>query len=221
MIPLRPRCPAGRYLLEAIGLCVLTGLAGCSQREETIRQLHFRIDELRAQVTQLSDQQIQDAETIEALDQQIANLQTLGPRRLDKLFTVHRIQFAKRTGGIDLDGQPGDEGVVVYLQPVDENGSVLKAAGSARVQVFDLQAPSGQQLVGEYQVDVEQMAGLWNDRLMTRHYSIRCPWPQQNPPQHSQLTVRAEFTDYLTGRTFHAQAAVNVQLSRRPPRQPA
>jgi FtsZ-binding cell division protein ZapB len=210
----RHRGPATCSLMAASVVCLLALVSGCDQQSDTIRQLHFRIDELQAQVTKLTDQQITDAETIESLRRQIDNLQTLGPRRLEKLVTVNGIRFAKRTGGIDLDGVPGDEGVVVYLQPVDKDGSVLKAAGSARIEVFDLLASDERQLVGEYDVDVDQMAALWNDRLTVRQYTIRCGWPQGVPPEHAELTIRAEFTDYLTGRTFHAQTAVNVRLPR-------
>jgi hypothetical protein len=199
-------------LAFALAIALSAVLAGCDTTSEEMRQLQFRVNELQDQVKTLNDRQVKDAETITTLERQVRTLQALGTRRLDKLVHVHDVRFARLTGGIDLDGQPGDEGIVVYLQPVDESGAIIKAAGSALVQVYDLQAEQGRQLIGEYEIDADQMAALWSDRFMTRHYAIRCPWSREQPPLHRDLTVRVEFTEYLTGRTFHHQAAVRVAL---------
>ena len=50
---------------------------------------------------------------------------------MKKLYVAYGIKFARLTGGVDLDTQkPGDEGLRVYITPVDETGQTVQAAGS-------------------------------------------------------------------------------------------
>ena len=110
----------------------------------------------------------------------------------------------------DLD-KPGDDGVKVTITPVDQAGSDLKAAGSGKVQVYDLAAPEGENLVAECSYDANTTAKDWVDSLFGSYYNFQCKW-RSGPPAHSELTVRAAFTDYLTGKTFTAQKVIQVEL---------
>jgi len=52
------------------------------------------------------------------------------------------IGFFTRTR--DFDGQPGDDGLEVRLQPLDQFGDPAKAVGSYRIEVFDYRLRSGE-----------------------------------------------------------------------------
>ena len=47
--------------------------------------------------------------------------------------------------------------------------------------------------------------------FMTNYYSFICPW-KSSPPAHEEITVRVEFVDYLTGKSFTAQKTCKLQL---------
>ncbi len=203
--------PAGRVLL-VIGLSVVAGCDGPTTQER-FRQLDLENRELSDQVEKLTNHNTTKDALIEAQRTQIKTLQRLGDKRLEKLYHVTAIKLERLSGGADYDGKPGDDGITVYIQPVDQEGHVIKAAGEIRVELFDLANPDGQLKIGEYRFDADHTPKLWHGRLMTHHYTVECRW-RVRPPAHEEITVRVEFTDYLTGRTFRAQKAVTVKLSK-------
>lgn len=143
-----------------------------------------------------------------ARETRIRTLLALGDRRLQQLFTVAGIRLGRYTGGLDIDGEPGDEGVRVILRPVDATGSALKAAGDVTIELFDLAAEADRR-IGRYRFGVETIGEHWSEALGSYHYSFDCLW-QGPPPAHESLTIRVEFVDYLTGETFTTQRAVEV-----------
>jgi len=199
-------------VLLVVGLSVVAGCDGPTARER-FRQLDVENRALSDQVEKLTNENATKNALIEAQRKQIKTLQRLGDKRLEKLYHVTAIKLERLTGGADYDGKPGDDGVTVYIQPVDQEGHVIKAAGEIRVELFDLANPDGQRRIGEYRFDVDHAPKHWHGRLMTHHYTVECRW-RVRPPTHDEITVRVEFADYLTGRTFRTQKAVTVKLSK-------
>jgi hypothetical protein len=151
-------------------------------------------------------------ETIGRQNQQITELQNLGPKRLDKLFYVTGLELGRRSGGLDTDGKDGDDGVMVYLQPVDRDGHVIKAAGEATIQLYDLANKPDENMIGEYRWPLDELGKRWAGGFLgSSQFSLMCPW-LHGPPAHDQLTIRVTFIDYLTGKTFTAQKVVTVHL---------
>ncbi len=199
---------------------VLTGLlailaGGC---EATVSKAKFDrlnqqwLDALRDN-SDLTRRNAQLHETIRRQNEQIVTLQALGDKRLDKLFHVSSIEIGRHSGGVNTDGRVGDDVVKVYLQPIDQFGHVIKAAGEATVQLFDLAEPPPQNLIGEYHWPVDELGKQWAGGFVgSSQFTLTCPWPA-GPPAHDQITIRAVFVDYLTGRTFTAQKVVKISLA--------
>lgn len=166
------------------------------QNEKTIRQLREEVQQLRQQI----DQQ----------QQQITTLQHLGEKRLDLLFVPVRINLGRYTGGVDTNDLPGDDAIKVYLEPIDQTGDSIKAAGEVTVQLYDLAADSSENLIGEYHWNSEEIGSCWKGGLMSRYFALVCPWKEI--PANDEITVRVVFTDYLTGKTFSAQKTCKVSL---------
>ncbi len=145
-----------------------------------------------------------------ARQKQIQTLQGLGEKRLGLLFCVTDIKLGKYTAGVDLDDRPGHDGVRVYLTPIDADGHAIKAAGAVKIQLFDLAAKTGENLVSACDFPVDKIAERWSAGFMTYHYRFECRW--KTPPKHDEITVRVEFTDYLTGKTFTAQKVCKIRL---------
>jgi hypothetical protein len=125
------------------------------------------------------------------------------------LYPADRIEIEQLSGGYDDDKLPGDDGVIVYLRPLDRVGDPIKVAGDIRIELFDLSLPEGQQKIGEYIIPVAKAQEMWYGRFMTYHFTIRCPW-QERPPVNPEVLVRASFLDYLTGRELNATREVRV-----------
>jgi len=190
--------------------------AGCSPDPLT---LHERLHIANAMVRDLQ---------LELLtrDRRIAELaggetSTLPQKSVDKLdsdrlarddpFRAVKISFSRVTGGLDLDGQPGDEGVRVVLIPKDAEGDAVKRAGTVQIDLFDLALVGGDQRIGHWSFTVDQVAHEWVGGFGVDSYSFELKWPGGRLPEHRELTVAARFTT-LDGRKLSAQKAIKVQL---------
>jgi hypothetical protein len=177
-----------------------------------------RQEQLRQEAQGLREELAAARKRLAERDKQVSSLLALGDKRLEKLYVVQRISLGMATGGIDLDGKAGDEGVKVYLQPIDQHGSVLKAPGEVTIQLYDLAAPAKQNLVGECRFDLDETSKAWSSGFLTYHYSFTCRW-KAAPPEHDEITVRVEFLDYLTGKTYTAQKPCKIERPVKPGRQ--
>lgn len=200
---------ARRRLLLAslLGWLALLPSAGCPSAAEL--ELRRRVDQLTGQVTEKDHQLAAQRLTIEQLHQQLGQVRGLTPEDLEKTFYPEKIEIASLSGGDDYDGRPGDDGVTVYLRPLDRDGDAVKVAGDIRVELYDLANPPDQNLIGVYSIGVDQVSQLWYGKFATYHYTVRCPW-KDGPPRHDEITIRATFVDYLTQRVITAQTACKI-----------
>ncbi len=182
---------------------------GCESPAEL--QMRKEIGDLRQTVKDRDNQLAAQKAALEETNRQLAVARSISEDDLKKLFYPERLEIDKLTGGYDSDGKLGDDGVVVYLKPIDKDGDVLKVPGDITIQLYDLAAPPAQNFIGEYKVSVDQVAKLWHGKLWTNHYAIKCPWPH-GPPKHPEVTVRVLFVDYLTKRVVSAQSTCTVKL---------
>ncbi|HUU85749.1 MAG TPA: cell division protein ZapB [Phycisphaerae bacterium] len=189
--------------------------AGCDGRpDDRVRTLQQRVDELVQDNARLERESLDRQAKIADLQAQVETLQDLGPDRLNNLFVVDRIELASLTGGAEYDDVPGDDGVTVYLRPVDADGHVLKAAGEITIELLDANAPGAPKSLGLYvHNEKQQLRKLWHGGLLTNHYTIKCPWdPTIGPPTNREVTIKAIFYDFLTGKRCTSTKVVKVSL---------
>ena len=194
---------------------VSAALPGCGGvnpfQDKKVKQLTADLASARAE-TELARKDAADARTqLAGKQKRIDTLVAIGPDRLKKLYKVTSLKLGQYTGGADLDGQPGDDGVKVFLRPIDANGDTIKAAGSVTIQLYDLAQPSDKTLIGKYEWSVDQVAKKFSAGFMAYHFTFTCPW-KNGPPKHDRITVRIEFVDYLTGKTFPVQKLCKIDL---------
>ena len=209
--PWLPACAAAAALLAPLGGCVPRGEYDRVAME--LERAKERSRELREEAESLRD-------VVSERDRRISTLTALGERRLEKLFHVARIDVGRHSSGIDTDGRSGDDAVKVFVHPVDNRGSTIKAAGSFRIRLYDLAAAPEETFLGEHTWNVDEAADRWFGGFLTYHYSFVCRW-KRRPPRHGEVTARVEFVDYLTGRTFTAQRVCPVKLPSPPATRPA
>lgn len=201
------------YRWTGLGCAALTWsfLIGCQTSGETDKTSIVQKENRELKAAQERDQQeiSRLSSEVADLEQQVNSLRRLGPDRLAKLYAPVKIVLERLTGGADYDGLPGDDGVTVYIQPIDQQGHVVKTAGEIRIQLLDLANPDGQHLLGEYVLDVDHAAEAWHGRFMTQHFTVQCPW-RVGPPAHREITLRVRFLDYLTGRELAATTVCTV-----------
>lgn len=206
----------GRFCAAYLALAaVIAVLAGCEAgRTEAFLEVQREAQALREQVNQLETQLTAEQQTVRGLQKRLATMRGMEPGLLDQLVTPVRIELAGQSGSYTTPGSPEDAGIVLYVQPIDEDGHVIKAAGSFLVTLLDLSDPRNPSVVATYEFDVPTTRGLWFGRFLTNHFTLRCPWPPTGPPPIDEVTARVEFTVLLTGRVLIAQERFEVK---RPP----
>jgi len=196
-----------------IASAALPGCRGMNifQQDKKIKQLTAELESARAE-TETANQAVSQARRELARRQKrIDTLVSLGPERLKKLYYAKAVKLGQYTGGADLDGQSGDDGVKVFLRPIDANGDTIKAAGSVTIQLYDLCQPADKTLIGQYEFSVDEVSKAFSGGFLTYHFSFTCPW-KSGPPKHAGITVRVEFIDYLTGKTLSTQKVCKIDL---------
>ena len=184
-------------------------LSGCAGPAEQIADLNRQISTLQSTNRKLvANLEAQDKE-IEKLKEANQILGDLKETRLDKLYSAKTITIDRLSGGLNIDGEIGDEGVVVYASLYDQEGHKFKAAGAIDVFVSDLSNPRAPELIASYEYDVDQAKELWFGRMLTYHYKIECLW-QERPPAGRSVRVSVRFLDYLTGSVLQASADLKV-----------
>jgi hypothetical protein len=192
----------GALVALVAGGCVAGGGTDLERENSRLREsLATRDHELSASQAALAECQ-----------QRLTQARAIKPEQLKHIYYPERLEIASLSGGENYDDKPGDDGVTVYLRPVDRDGDIVKVAGDIRIELYDLAVQTGQNRIAECFVPYDRARELWYGKFMTNHYTIRCPWPGA-PPQHPDITVRATFVDYLTQRVITAQTVVRVNLS--------
>jgi len=203
---------AGRWgALIAAGCCAGAFMCGCgnSPPDSRVTQIQKLEDELatdkrlRAQNEQQLSEQARVIQKLQGVD---------AGKRMQQLVHVDHIEIERLSGGYDDNKDGSDDGVVVYLRLIDDEGDVIKAAGSASLRLLDLTRPDVSQTVGAGQWSAEEMRPLWYGKLMTNHYTLRVPWAggAKVAPAKS-VTVMAQYTDLLTGQMFATQKEVEIK----------
>jgi hypothetical protein len=185
----------------------------CGKPNAANVELRKENQKLNDKIDVMSRQHAADVATLRGYESNRPTLHTLSQERLDQLYTAHGLWFGRATGGDDSDSsKPGDDGLKIAVTAVDEQGDVIKSAGSFKVEAFDLADPQNP-LIGTWIFTAEQTRSMFYSHLSLYTFILRCPW--QTVPRHSDLTVKVTFDDLLTGRELVAQrqVTVNVPLS--------
>ncbi|QOV89017.1 prefoldin domain-containing protein [Humisphaera borealis] len=203
-----------------IGLSLLLIATGCGGSPSTANiELRKEKQALAARVAELETKSAADQRVIESLRDSRPTIPTLPPDRLARLFTTTGLELGRLTGGLDTDGKKtGDEGVKVYIAPIDNEGQPIKMSGSFTVEAFDL-ADTASPLVGTWAFDVASVRKKWRGSFLDYNYVLDCPW-QEKVPTHDELTLKITFVDELTQAPFKIQTVVKVKLPTAPTTQP-
>jgi hypothetical protein len=203
------RTGCGRLTL-ALLISAAGGLSGCGSPSAANIELRKQNQSLQTQADQLTAQHARDVQTLEACQRSHPTTPTLPPERLEQLVTTHGLTFGRLTGGDNPDpAATSDNQLKIYVVPIDGDGIPIKAAGSFKVEAFDL-GDSAKPLIGTWNFDLNQTNGLFYSQFAMYTYVLPCAFVKL--PAHSNLTVKVTFDDALTGREFNNQTGITVRL---------
>ncbi len=198
-----------RYAPYAILVgCLLAVGAGC-ENGGSKSPLAEKVDTLRREKKQLARQIKQSEKEAEQLRRQIETLSGLGPDiRLENLYDLQQIKITKYTNLYDKDRDGQKEKLIVYIQPIDEEGDIVKASGTVDVQLWDLNKKAGEALLGQWRVEPDELKKLWFATILIINYRLTFDVADKIDKFDEPLTVKVTFTDYLSGKVFKEQKVI-------------
>ena len=207
---MRRFCRAGVLLCGLAAGCAVRGdTAGLEQElrghEDRIlsleRELRFARDELAAARREAEHLRTQVATTGEMV---------LASEQSEVLFRAEGLRInTLLTGGLNEDGQPGDDVLSLVLEPFDAGGTTLKLPGDMEIDVTDPAADGEARAVGSWAYSADEVRESWHAGLIVTGFRFRLPWG--TPPRHGTLVVHARLTT-PDGRVFDATETVKVAV---------
>ena len=172
------------------------------------------------QIEQLSNQnsdlehKIKQAESEnEQLKNQIRVLSDLPEDvKLSELNNIQAVKVCGLTNLYDTNDDGKYDSLIVYIQPVDEYGDRIKVTGSVDVQLWDLNKPENQSLIGQWQAGPDVLKKHWIE-LLVINYRLTFELAEPIENFSEPLTVKVKFTDYMSGRVFNEQKVITPQKS--------
>jgi hypothetical protein len=128
--------------------------------------------------------------------------------KLKELYDLQSIRITKYTNLFDKDKDGKKETLIVYIQPVDQDGDIIKAAGDVHVQLLDLDKDKEPVLLGKWHITPNRLRKLWFNALLKSHYRMTFDVSEKVETFEEPLTVTVTFTDYLTGKVFEEQRLI-------------
>lgn len=200
------------HILTLTVLGLTFTLAGCGPDYSRIT------DDLRSQNMQLEKDLAKAKRTIVDRDAEIADLRdasgpttrvaTLPEEQLQKLFLVDQINIRQTTAVWDFDSDGNPDGYRIYIRTFSD-GQIMPASGYLKIEAYDLAADKSEIKLGSWSFSPEELKKHWVSYFGLNCFALNCPWTA--PPQRSELTFRAVFTDALTGRVLADQAIIKLK----------
>jgi len=96
------------------------------------------------------------------------------------------------TGGYDVDGQPGDDGIMVVVEPRNSAGNYVPYAGPVSIVLLDPAYSGKEGYVGRWDFDTLDTAKHLKKTLIGKGIHLKVPWSKQ--PEHDNLLLHVRYT---------------------------
>ena len=190
-------------------LCGSICFLGCRSRSDLVEaELRTKDRQLREIKTELDHTRIIN----QSLEQQLfspPSESSVPVVRDSRTLTsgARTLQLGSGTGGIDQDGIPGDDALVLILIPKDEDGHAVKVIGVLRVHAQEI-APEGiKSSLGSWELSTTQLRPLWQQGLLSTGFHIKFGLTQ--PPRFEKVRITAQLA-LPDGRVLETDKDVRV-----------
>ena len=125
---------------------------------------------------------------------------------------THILLNRQLTGGYDRDGVPGDDGVMVVIEPRNAAGQFLPMPGEALIELRDPeQATPAKQSIARWKLTPEQADAKMRKSLLGRGVHLELAWPTE-PPKAGDYEIAVTYI--AGGKKLTAKREVRID----PPR---
>lgn len=188
--------------------CLLLFASGCEETNSKMTSAD-KYSLLKQEETQLTYKIEQLESDNKQMQKQIQVLSGLPDgAKGENLYELQSVKITRYTNIYDKDKDGKKEKLIVYIQPMDAEGDIIKAAGTVDVQLWDLNKDGGEALLGQWHVKPEELTKFWFATILTINYRLTFDIADKIDKFDEPLTVKVTFTDYLSGKVFKEQRVI-------------
>jgi hypothetical protein len=134
-------------------------------------------------------------------------------RRLPVELSINR----RMTGGMDRDRVGGDEGIMVFVEPRDDEGRLTRAPGAVSVVVMDPSKTGSDARIARWDFQANEFAKHFKKSAFGEGLVYELAWPN-GPPASRDLML---FVRYVTpeGAKLTSDSPLNIRLAGDYPRE--
>jgi hypothetical protein len=126
-------------------------------------------------------------------------------------FDVAEITLNQQlTGGHDRDNRPGDDGIMVVVEPRNHKRQLIEVPGEVSIVVLDPALEGVEARVARWDFDSRECAEHFKNTALGSGAHFALPWPA-GPPRHADLRLFVRFTP-AGGQQFVVDKAIRVKL---------
>jgi hypothetical protein len=190
-----------------LGTILLLFTSGC-QNNETKQALE-QLDALKQQNSKLTEDLAELQKQSEQLKNQVTVLAAL-PEKIppEKIYNLQQVKIVDYSNLYDKNKDGKIDTLLIYIEPIDDHGDSIKAAGSLEIQLWDLNKTADKSLLGEWKITAETIKKLWVISFISAHYRLSLDVTGKIEKYDGPLTINVTFTDYLTGKVFKEQKTI-------------
>jgi len=197
-----------KVLKSCFSVFLILLISGCDSYDRQIK-LREEIDNLEIEKRELNTRLEQCKEQTRKLKQQIKTLSEIRAEgKFEKIYDLRTVNIGRYTGLYDKNDDGIKEKLIVYIQPIDQNGDIIKAPGKVQVQLWDLQKSSEEAKLEQWEIPPEKLAKNWFSTVIFSNYRLTFDVSGVVERFDHPLTVKLEFTDYCTGKVFNKQKVI-------------
>ena len=190
-------------------LTTLLIFAGC-EGDNHVKLLEDKNAQLEKENRQLQ----RDVEAVKTENQQltgqVTTLSQLSPGiRIDSLYKLESVKLTRYTNFYDKDKTGTKEKLIVYIQPIDAEGDIIKASGSVEIELWNLNKNTDEgALLAKWTVGPDELKKMWFATVMTENYRLVFDIAGIVKSFDQPYTVKMTFTDYVSGKVFTDQHVI-------------
>lgn len=113
------------------------------------------------------------------------------------------------THGEDVDGKPGDEGLVLLIQPRNQRGQVVNESGEITISLMEPSANGAEQRIGLWKFTPEEIRLFaLNNQNRQQGFLLHLPW-ENNIPKTNELLLYVRYWT-IDGRRLESSLPLSI-----------
>lgn len=194
-------------LIVVLSVCGIILIAGCQEKQKK----EAGKDSIAGQ-KETNESPVKLTEEITLLKKQLEGLMGINKQaRTEALSTLSSVELTDRSDLYSKGEDKKKNTLIVFLKPIDDMGDVVKAAGAVEVELWNLNLPPENAMLEKWKIEPEELKKTWTSSLMSTYYKLQFDVGSILTGSEKELTLKVQFTDYLTGKIFKGQKVINSQ----------